>query len=282
MRAYQEQLLIPDHDVFLIKKQSVTHFTTPRHYHRELEIKFMLDGGGKGFIGDTIYEYSKNDLVLLGPNLPHHWESSSHHKEKGVLASCYYVQFKEECLGNEFLEKKDHLSIAQLFQNARSGIRFFGNTSIIIRNFLEKLWHAKGIQRTLWFIEILSFLAESNEYTLLTNSGFVTNASENDKLNKVYRYIISNFKHEISLEKASKIAMMGKSSFCIFFKKRTQKSFSDFVNEVRLNHAVNLMIEKEKGIAEACYESGFNNISYFNRKFLEIYKMNPREYLKRF
>lgn len=282
MRAYLEQLLIPDDEVFIIKRHRVSHFTTPRHYHRELEIKFMTEGNGKGYIGDTIYEYSKNDLVLLGPNIPHHWESSDHFAKSGIMAECVYIQFREECLGNEFLEKIDNGVVAKLFQNSRSGIHFSGEVTQKAAKIIEQLWLAKQFDRTLLFLQLLHLLGTSYEYSLFTNTGYTANPAESDRLNKVYNYIISNFKDQVSVEKAASLVHMSKSAFCQYFKKRTLKNFSDFVNEVRLGHALHLLIEKEIGIAEACYDSGFRNISYFNRKFLEVYKASPREYIKNY
>ncbi|MDX2189471.1 MAG: AraC family transcriptional regulator [Bacteroidota bacterium] len=283
MKAYLEQLLIPDEEIFLIKRNLMPKFTAMRHYHRELEFKYMVSGTGKAFIGENIYEYESGDLVLVGPNLPHHWESSNHYSENGTIADCVYVQFKEDFLGDTFYNKTDMLAISKLFQKSRQGIQFSGNTAVQAGNQLIELMSAVGFDRLLGFLNVLNFLSKSFEYKLLTNIEFAPtgNIIESDKLNKIYQYISHNYKGEIQLDKAASLVNMSKSAFCQYFKKRTLKNFSDFVNEMRVGNAIKLVLEKEKTISEACYESGFNNISYFNRKFKQLHKSNPTQYFNK-
>jgi AraC-like DNA-binding protein len=282
MKAYLEQLLIPDDEIFLIKRNQMPEFTTMHHYHRELEFKFMVSGYGKGYVGDTIYEYEPGDLVLVGPNLPHHWESANHYEEKGILADCVYIQFKEDFLGDELYQKSVMIETAKFFQKARQGIQFSGNTAKFAGEKILQLFTKTGFERLIDFLWLLNFLANSYEYKLLSNINFTVenNKTERNKLNKVYLYISQNFTQEISLDHAASLINMSKSAFCQYFKKRTLKNFSDFINEFRINHAIKLILENELSISEACYRSGFNNISYFNRKFKEIHKTTPVNYKK--
>lgn len=282
MKAYLEQLLIPEEEIFIIKRNQMPKFTAMRHYHRELEFKFMVSGIGKGYIGETIYEYQPNDLVLLGPNLPHHWVSGNHFEEKGIMADCVYLQFKEDFIGDEFYKKTDLLHIGKMFQRSRQGIQFSGDTAKQAGKQILTLASLTGFEKLIGFLSVLHLLSTSFEYRLLTNISFTNldNPNESDRLNKVYQYIIRNFKYDVSLEIAANQVNMSKSAFCQYFKKRTLKSFSDFVNEVRINHAIRQVLDKEMSISEACYESGFNNISYFNRKFKEIHKMSPKSFVK--
>jgi AraC-like DNA-binding protein len=286
MKSIQEQLLIPDDEIFLLKRNQEKVFSRPRHHHRELEIKYMVSGSGRGFVGETIYEYQTGDLVLLGPNLPHHWVSDNHYEEKGILADCFYLQFKEDFLGDTFLHKTATLSIAELFQRARSGIQFSGKTAIEAAHIIENLTTTTGIRRLILFIELLNLLAQSYEYRDLNNKTiFPVNKKEQEdalRLNKIYQFIYTNFKDEISLADVADLVKMSKPAFCSYFKNRTLKNFTEFVNEVRIAHAQKLLIESDFAIKEIGYEVGFNNISLFNRVFKKVTKQTPKDYKKQF
>ena len=86
----------------------------------------------------------------------------------------------------------------------------------------------------------------------------------------------------MKISEVAAIVSLSESAFSHYFKKRTFKSFSQFVNELRVGYASRLLIETDKTISEAAFESGFNNISHFNRLFKEITTKGPFEYRKQF
>ncbi|HEX8549261.1 MAG TPA: AraC family transcriptional regulator [Cytophagaceae bacterium] len=283
MKAVQEQLLIDKEQLFILKEHNIPRFLTPHHYHRELEIKLMIRGSGKSFIGDNIYEYKAGDLVLIGPNIPHHWVSDDHYEQNGTPAQCIFLQFQEDFLGEGFYSKTEAYQISQLMQKSRHGIQFFGEGRARAESLLLKLQAQSGFQKMICFLELLNELAQCWEIKFLGRANYSTFSVEEEKarIDTVYDYIISEFKNEISLSRASEISNLSKAAFCQFFKKRTAKTFSDFVNEVRLNFACRLLLEDRLNILEICYESGFKNLSYFNRKFRDVYKMSPKEFKSR-
>ncbi len=283
MKAIQEQLLLDDEQLFILKEHNIPRLLTPHHYHRELEIKLMVTGSGKSFIGENIYDYNAGDLVLLGPNLPHHWVSSNHFEKNGTLANCIYLQFREDFMGEGFYSKTEAFKIGQLMEKSRHGIEFYGDGRKRAADLLLKLQTQSGFQRLICFMELLHELAECREIKFLARANYST-FSEGEKatIDRVYEYIISEFKNDITLARASEISGLSKAAFCQFFKKRTQKTFSDFVNEVRLSFACRLLLEGRLNILEICYETGFKNLSYFNRKFKKVYGVSPKEYKIKF
>jgi AraC-like DNA-binding protein len=74
---------------------------------------------------------------------------------------------------------------------------------------------------------------------------------------------------------------MSGPSFSRFFRRATNKTFRAFLNEVRIGHASRLLLESDQSVAEICYDSGFGNLSNFNRQFLKLRKVSPRDYRKR-
>lgn len=139
-------------------------FTTGMHHHRELELKCMVSGTDKAHIGDMLYAYGPGDLVLMGPHLPHFWSSDPHFEQSGTLADCYYLQFAEDFVGDEFLLKHDAQEIRDLFLRSRGGIRFLGAPSEYCSTALPDIMEAKGMDRFLKFIHLMHRLSQSTEY----------------------------------------------------------------------------------------------------------------------
>ena len=167
MKVILEQLLIPRGEGFICKKISLPEFDTPRHFHRELELKFMINGPGKAWIGENIYEYTSQDLVLIGSNLPHYWISDDHFVKQGINAEAYFLQFSEDAFGDDFFNLNELKEIPLLLERARSGIRFYGHTSSKCGDLIGKLYAATGLNRLIIFLQILDTLARSLEYQVL-------------------------------------------------------------------------------------------------------------------
>jgi transcriptional regulator GlxA family with amidase domain len=141
----------------------------------------------------------------------------------------------------------------------------------------------KGMPRWMKLLEILQLLSESDELTQISQSHmFGKNEAESDRMNKVFEFVMNNFKSEISLNDVADFVNLTPNSFSRYFSQRTRKSFVTFVNEVRLNHATKLLQENNKSVAEICYECGFSNLSNFNRQFKNKYRINPLAYNRQF
>jgi len=140
----------------------------------------------------------------------------------------------------------------------------------------------QGPSRLIELLTLLEMLATTEEYRLLASPGFVQkyNSSGTERMTLVYDYIMNHFKEDIRLEEVAAIANMTGPSFCRFFKACTRKTFSRFLNEIRIGFACKLLQEGHFSIAEICYESGFNNLSNFNRQFKKIMEESPLEYRK--
>ena len=91
---------------------------------------------------------------------------------------------------------------------------------------------------------------------------------------------MQHFKNEIRIDEVANLANMSVPAFCRYFKKRSNKTFSDFIAEIRIGHACKLLGSEQLSIAEVCYESGFNTLSNFNKKFKEIMNITPTEFKK--
>lgn len=253
----------------------------PWHYHPELEITAIVKGKGVLFVGDRIMNYGENDLFLLGSNLPHEWRSDFKHPTD-YYSESIAVHFKSAFPGIDFHQLSEASAIKKLFIESLRGIKI-GDPSVIarVKENLLLLIETEGIERISLLFNILQSVAHSPKSELLASPGFIQSfaAGENHKINKAYKYMIANFKNHITLDEMAQQLNMTTSSFSRFFRKRTNKSFIQYLNEIRIGYSCKLLIENDFNIAEVAYESGYENISHFNKQFKKIINLTPKEFI---
>ncbi|MBK0369182.1 AraC family transcriptional regulator [Flavobacterium agrisoli] len=235
------------------------------HYHPEIELLYINEGSGKRQIGSHVSDFENGDLVLIGSNLPH---CGLGNVDSSKVASST-IHIKHDFLGNEFFDKPEMKNCHNLFKQAKSGLVFTGETKISVGKKIEAMENQSPFQRLISLLTILNELEFSNEFELLNADSFSLQmqVQDNDRIDVVFNFIKDNFQEPISLEEISGMVSMTEPSFCRFFKKITNKTFTNFVNEYRLAHASKLLAEKSISINEVCYESGFNNFSHFSKLF---------------
>ena len=267
-----------------VRKNSYANFLKIWHYHPELELVTVVKSKGTRFIGDSIKKFQPKDVVLIGKNLPHMWLNDPEYfqDDSNLIAEAISIHFKEDFLGDIFLQLPEMKSIAELFKRAAQGI-VFKNISKDLRKAIIDLNEETDFNKTHQFIGVLHELAMHKEFKLLATSGYVVSLKlEEPKLsNQVIAYIFKNFNHDIDLQTVAELVNMNPSAFSRSFKRVHRKTFSKYVNEIRIGYACKLLMENELNVAAIAYESGFNNLSNFNRQFKIIKKMAPSAYLKK-
>lgn len=248
------------------------------HFHPELEIVYVKQGNGKRHVGNHISYFQGGELIMLGPNLPHYGFTDRMDGSSQEIV----VQMKEDFLGPQFFKLPEMQAIDQLFERSKAGISFYGNTKFKVGSRLASMFHMDAFERLNEFINILQILAQSKEYNLLNASGvtLVVQGQDTDRIDNIYRYVRENFTETINLEEVAALTNMAVPSFCRYFKKVTNKTFTEFVNEFRIVHACKLLSEEKHTISEVCFESGFNNFSHFNKMFKQKTGKSPNEYRK--
>ena len=274
----------PKNSSFMVTHHMERFFLKIWHYHPELELVLSLKSTGTRFVGDSIKKFEEGDVVLIGKNLPHMWLNDEVYfkKDSTLVAEDVVIHFNKEFLGLGFLDANEMNHISDLLQKSRYGIKFIDPPKKVIRGIKKINLLNTGFERTLKFIKVLGNLANHNKFELLASEGFVNSfkQNKNENLDKTYEYIFENFAQSISLHDVAGIANMNPSAFSRFFKRVNRKTFSRYLNEVRIGYACKKLIENKSNIASICYESGFNTISNFNRQFRTIKNMSPTEFLR--
>lgn len=300
MKPILEHLPLEENESFVVKAFDYEYYPTPWHYHPEYEIVLVTESTGKRFIGDKITDFQSGDLALIGPNLPHlyrndaaYYESASglhldaqHQpplRQHPLRARSIVVHFLEKSIGADFLKLPQAEPIRVLLQNSVRGLQVDGRTNRTVSRMLHELVQRKGFPRLLLLLEILFVLAESHELTVIASPGTSgQNEKEADRLNRVFEFVMRNFQREIRIAEVADLVHLTETAFSRYFRQRTRRTFTGFLNEIRLGHASKLLLDEGKSVAEICYESGFNNLSNFNRQFRAFYKSSPLEFRKQY
>lgn len=286
MREPNIEKTLTSKETFIFKDIIGPHFNPKWHFHPEFQISFIIQGKGTRFVGDHVQTFKEGDLTLTGPNLPHLWRSDEvyFHPDSKLSTRGMVIYFDHELLSESLLDKEEFYKVNKLVENSVRGMEFYGETRNRINKLLPKIAEEKGFKRIIKLLEIIDLLANSQDYNLLSSPGY-TNVSKGDdveKMRAVYDYVMTNFKSKISLDDIAKMLNMTTTSFCRYFKPRANKTFSRFVNEIRIGHARKLLLEDNFNISQISYECGFLTLSNFNRQFKSIAKMSPQEYRKLF
>lgn len=268
---------------FSVGLKRYPNFLKVWHHHPELELVVIRKSTGTRFIGDSIEKFTVGDVVLIGKNIPHMWLNDEEYFEEGsdLIAESIWVHFTKDFLGSGFLDTPEMQSISKLFERARQGIQFIG-LDPGLPDALEDLIDVEGFEKTWRFVKILNNLSRHKDYRLLSSLGFMNSfkRTENENLDKIYAYIYKNFTSPIQSRDVAEVAHMNPSAFSRFFRRVHRKTLTKYLNEIRIGYACKLLMERGNSISSICYESGFNNISNFNRQFKSITGMSPTEYIK--
>jgi len=250
------------------------------HYHPEVELIFVCKGSGKRQIGSNISYFSDGDLVLIGSNLPHCGLTNENTNNDYEMV----IQFKPDFLGENIWETPEMQRISALLEKSKAGIVFNENIKKTVGKKIADMHEMSSLNKLLNFLEILDELATTHDYRILNAGKYYlqTQVEDNERINHIFNYVKDHFKEQITLEEIADLANMKVPSFCRYFKKITNKTFTQFVNEYRITHSLKLLAEQPLSITEVCFESGFNNFSYFNKTFKEYIKKSPSQYRKEF
>jgi AraC-like DNA-binding protein len=248
------------------------------HFHPEFELTFIVAPNGTRRVGDHIGNFEGSDLVFIGSNIPHlNFDYGIKTEYEKVV-----LQIKEDFFKNDFITTPELGSIYQLFDNSKKVICFHGTVKDKIGIRLQKIHLLSYFEQFIEVLSLFQILATSNEMTFLHDKPFenLYNNKEQLRLKVVYKFIEENYQRAVSIEEISHLTHLSKAAFCRYFKKMTRLTFTEFLNQYRIEQAKRLL-KSDKNVTETCYECGFESLSYFNRIFKKVVGENPIQFKKR-
>jgi len=266
--------------IFYHEKDQFTEW----HYHPEYELVLIIKGNGIRLIGDHIERFEENDLVFLGSYLPHEWrcENSCYSLSGEFLGECIVIQFLYDSFGQGFFELPENRGIKNFFSKASQGCKIYGETKKKILLLMQDMLSKDDVERLYTLFSIFKILAPTDEYKLLSSPAFLEpfTTTENDSLKSVIQYIHQNFQKEIKVSELLEISNMSNTTFFTSFKKLYRMTFKKYLSNIRIGYACRLIANDTYNISQIAYDSGFENLSNFNRQFKAIKGCTPGEYKK--
>ncbi len=270
---------------FSVRQDKVPYINNKWHYHTEAELIHFKKGNGTQFIGDHIQNFKDGDVVLIGSNLPHYWRFDDAYftYDNRTNADVTVGHFCEDFWGAHFLNLPENKGIKTILEKAKRGICIQGKQKAIVAGLLEKMLCTEGTRRIMLLAEALTIIAESS-FDLLASIGFNNDFKEveNERINSIYEFTLANFKRPITTKEIAAVANISQHSFCRYFKSRTRKTYSQFVNEIKVGHACKHLIEDKISVKQICFESGFQNFASFHKYFKHAMGKSPLQYQKQF
>lgn len=268
-------------DSFLVFDRIKASFDFPYHYHPEVELNFVY--GGKGYlrmVGDHTENIDDLELVLVGPNLPHCWAND---KCKNKKTHEVTIQFSDDFFSHPLMDKNILKPINKLIHDSIRGILFSKETTEKLKEPLLKLAKMNGFESFVTIMNILNELAVSENKRYLSSYSIEAETfGEHDKMKIIHDYVHKNFENKIKLEDVASHANMSAVTFNRFIKKRTGKTFVNYLNEIRIGYATRWLMEKDFTISETAFKAGFNNLANFNKIFKSIKHTTPSEFKEKY
>lgn len=268
-----------------VKEDKLSYFYPHLHRHVEIQITWVLSGEGTLVIGNNMQPFQSGDLFLIGANQPHLFKSDPCYFDPDSRKKIHSLSifFNPEGFISRLLGLPEMYSIKKFIKSSSHGIRAAEkDTTKLFEYFLKVKNNTDGFMLA-YFIEMLQAMANLVQWEYFSTESFEYIFTDTDglKMNDIFRYTMDNYKKEISLEQIATIAHLTPQSFCRYFKKHTSKTFTHFVNELRINEACKILMEKKfVSIGNVAHQCGFNSVVSFNRVFKSIISKTPREFIK--
>jgi len=292
MKFYLEHLLKDNSKSFSVTEAAYYHALNDFHYHPELELIYIMEGEGVLLIGDTFERISSGAMIMIGCNVPHMFKFDTHTYQHDLMKQgkinlplkLLTLHFNPEAFGESFMMLPENSMINNLLKDALKGLFINNDTKNQVLDAMHRLTTSPNYEHIPLLMQLLNMAGMSQERAFITNppDKNAYNKTDETRLTKIYLYTLNNFARVIKLKEVADIVHMVPNAFCRYFKLRTNKSYFEFLLDVRVRHACKLLKEKDYSIVVVCYESGFSNLSNFNRHFKLTTGKTPLEYRKNF
>ncbi len=265
-------------DTLIIQEDKAPLFYGTLHQHEEIQMSLILSGEGSLIVGDAITNYKANDILVFGSRVPHVLKSTPSSSASYMIS----IFFTEKSFGDGFFELAEFSDISIFFNSLPYGIKVLSEKEALKEQFLAILKKKNRLDRFMFFLQILQLFGKADTETIsssITRKNYTDH--EGKRIADIFQFVMNHFYRDMSLQEVSNVANMTPNAFCRYFKQHTNKTFFQFLTEVRIENSCRILSkEPDISIAEASYFSGFKNLSNFNRKFKLIKGITPSKFRK--
>ena len=285
MTALLETRLLKENESFFIGVFQDNLEKSTWHYHNNYEISFITEGTGKRIVADSIEEFQPGDLVFLGRNLPHVWIAD---KEPRVFSNrtleMVFLQFTSNVLSPQLLALPEFQNVRKALELSERGIQIVDQTLNEVSEIMLQLPYLRNFERMVQFFRMMDIIGESQSNIRLASEDYLRKRFKpgNKRIATIHEYLMNNYREEVNLQALAELVNMAEGSLCRFFKDNVGMTIFEYLNRIKIELACNLLMDNELNIIEVGLDSGFNNLSHFNKQFKRITGMPPSQYRKQF
>jgi AraC-like DNA-binding protein len=285
MAAHFEQINLNHDESFFIGIFQDNLEKSTWHYHNNFEISFITEGSGKRIVADSIEEFQPGDLVFLGRNLPHVWIA-----EKELLTpstrtlEMVFLQFTDKILNSQLLALPEFKYVSKALSLSERGIQIVDQTLNEVSELMLQMPYLKGFERMLHFFKMMDIIGRSDSHLHLASKEYLKTrfTTGNKRIAAIHEYLMNNYREEVNLKQLAELVNMAEGSLCRFFKENMGITLFEYLNHIKTDFACKLLMDMDLSIMEVCFDSGFNNLSHFNKQFRKASGISPSEYRKKF
>ena len=287
MKVVQFTLPVTKDQSIHVQDDELPHFYEHLHRHNEIQITWVIRGEGTLVAGNIMLPFQPGNVFILGANQPHLFKSDPVYFDPEGKKSIYSrnIFFNPNSSITALLEFPEMISIKKFVESTLHGLKASENIQKVVSDHIGKVKNNAMGYRLAAFVELLQLMADLKDWKYLSTESFRYSITETDglRMNEIYQYTIANYTENITLEKISELVFLSPQSFCRYFKKHTLKTYTEFLNEVRINEACKkFMSDDFQNISSVAYQTGFNNVVTFNRVFKGIMGKSPRDFIKEY
>lgn len=282
MKVAKVRLFQEPHKSFIFYKENNPF--TPWHHHPEYELCLITKGKGKRMVGDSIDRFEENDLVFIGSFTPHECLCDPEYFDHpdGFQGEGIVVQFVYDFLGEKFFNIYENRGLKKFILESTRGYVFFGQAKKKIISAMLSMVEMKDNERLYALFSIFKIFATTKDFKVLSSPAFSEPfwQDESGAMQRALKHILQNFQKHIRIRDLLEITNMSNTSFYAAFKQTYRMPFKDFLLNTRVGYACKLLTNPSQNIAGIAYDSGFGNISNFNRQFKKIKGITPSQFME--
>jgi AraC-like DNA-binding protein len=267
---------------FRVQADEGPHLYNHLHQHPEIQITLIREGTGILVAGNYIGRFQPGDVFVIGSGQPHVFRNDKEFFSKQLHASALSVYFDQFTLGQSFWQIEETKTFRDFFAQSLGGYKITGRAMTEIQEAMEGIAQSRFFDKIIGFLQIIKALHRQEDLQQLTSHAHVRKAGVNNRarMKEVMDFTLREHHRNISLKEVANIAHLTPEAFCKYFKTHTQKTYINFLNEVRVNNACRCLLEGSESVSSVCYKTGFSNLANFNRVFKKFTGLTPREYRK--
>lgn len=242
---------------------------------------YVRNGLGIYLLDSDLRPINQGDLIVLPPKLAYSFAAAELGDEYNVNVDAVVLRFDNAWLNNLLIVFGSMNNVILRIREMNDPLAVEGPKWMKLSALMDELTSALSPKKAVIILQILELISSPKDMIRILKSTPSQEISLAEKLEKIDRYINTNYLDKVSLEEVADYLGMNRTYFCMFFKKHYGKGFADYLNDRRIDKAAALLLQGERPMAEIARECGFKTVPYFNRAFKRSKDMTPGEYRKR-